>query len=164
MVLVYACHFGLGDDRRYRVWRTVTPAALPEDARRRRIDPGRKRAEAKAGRERAEEQARAAAAVCQALRHAGVRASVEAIRVQREPFVRNGERVESFAAATRFDKHRLWHVEITFSESLSGPLVIGDGRFLGLGVMAPAPTVSGVHAFVVESGLIKTPDPIELGD
>jgi CRISPR-associated protein Csb2 len=155
-------HYGVNDDRRHRLWRTVTPAALPEDTRRRRIDPARKRDEAKAGRERATERARAAAAVCQALRHAGVQATVEAVRVQREPFEGNGARVEAFADGTRFDKHRLWHVEIAFAAPLSGPLVIGNGRFLGLGVMAPLPTVPGSHTFVVESGLVKTPDPIEL--
>jgi CRISPR-associated protein Csb2 len=130
-------HYGLKEDKSYRVWRTVTPAALPEDARRRRIDPARKLDEAKNGRERAAEQARAAAAVCHALRHAGVRTRVEAVRVQREPFEGNGARVEPFADGTRFPKECLWHVEVTFAEAVSGPLIIGDGRFLGLGVLAP---------------------------
>ncbi len=132
-------HYGLADDRGHRVWRTVTPAALPEDARRRRIDPARIRDEPKAGLERANEQARAAAAVCQALRHAWVRTQVVAIRVQREPFEANGARVEAFAGGTRFPKERLWHVEITFEAPVSGPLTVGDGRFLGLGIMAPLP-------------------------
>lgn len=130
-------HYGLEEDKSYRVWRTLTPAALPEDARRRRIDPARKLDEAKTGCERAAEQARAAAAVCHALRHAGVRKRVEAVRVQREPFEGNGARVEPFADGARFPKERLWHVEVTFAEAVSGPLVIGDGRFLGLGVLAP---------------------------
>lgn len=155
-------HYGMDDDGRHRVWRTVTPAALPEGARRRRTDHVRRRDEAKAGRERATEQARAADVICQALRHAGVRAAVETIRVQREPFEGNGARVEAFANSTRFNKHRLWHVEIAFVAPLSGPLVIGDGRFLGLGVMAPLPTVPGSHTFMVESGHLKTPDPIDL--
>lgn len=73
----------------------------------------------------------------QALRHAGVRERVETIQVQREPFESNGERVEAFAPGTRFSHGRLWHVEIAFAEPVSGPLAIGDGRFLGLGVMAP---------------------------
>jgi CRISPR-associated protein Csb2 len=130
-------HYGVGDDAAHARWRTVTPAALPEDARRRRIDPARKSEEAKAGDERAAELARAAAAVCQALRHAGVRTRVETIRVQREPFDANGARVEVFADGTRFAKERLWHVEIGFDAPVSGPLVLGDGRFLGLGVLAP---------------------------
>jgi CRISPR-associated protein Csb2 len=105
------------------------------------------------------EQARAGAAVCQALRHAGVRTGVEAIRVQREPFDANGARVEAFAGGTRFAKERLWHVEVAFEAPVSGPLVIGDGRFLGLGVMAPLATTKGIHVLVIESGLIGAPDP-----
>ncbi|GAB4122352.1 MAG: hypothetical protein Kow001_20390 [Acidobacteriota bacterium] len=62
---------------------------------------------------------------------------METVRVQREPFEHNGARVEPFAEGTRFDKHRLWHVEIEFREPVIGPLVLGDGRFLGLGLMAP---------------------------
>jgi CRISPR-associated protein Csb2 len=62
---------------------------------------------------------------------------VEAIRAQREPFERKGERAEVFAVATRFRKEQLWHIEITFAELVHGPLVIGDGRYLGLGLMAP---------------------------
>lgn len=130
-------HYGVADPAGCRIWRTVTPAALPETARRRRIDPMRVAAEAKGGAERAAEQARAAAAVVQALRHAEVRTNPEVIRVQREPFEAKGQRVEAFAPGTRFAKERLWHVEITLKEPIAGPLVIGDGRFLGLGPMAP---------------------------
>jgi CRISPR-associated protein Csb2 len=131
-------HYGIGGDEAHRRWRTVTPAALPEQGARRRIDPKHRLDEVKGGRERAEECALAAGAVVQALRHAGVAAHVRAIRVQREPFESNGERVEMFADGTRFSKHRLWHVEIEFVDGILGPVVIGDGRFLGLGIMAPA--------------------------
>src|SRR5690606_22966248 len=88
-------HYGAAEGVQARTWRTVTPAALPKDAGRRRIDPSRVAAEAKAGKERAMEQGRAAAAVVQALRHAGVRARPEIVRVQREPFEARGERVEA---------------------------------------------------------------------
>jgi CRISPR-associated protein Csb2 len=155
-------HYGATDRVRSRIWRTVTPAALPERARRRRIDPARLAAEAKNGVERAAEHARAAGAVAQALRHAEVRDRAETIRVQREPFEARGERVEAFAPGTRFSKERLWHVEIAFNAPIAGPLVIGDGRFLGLGVMAPVQQVRGVHAFVVEDGLAATPQPTEV--
>jgi CRISPR-associated protein Csb2 len=57
--------------------------------------------------------------------------------VQREPFQSHGARAEVFAPATRFAKERLWHVAIKFAEPVQGPLVLGDGRFLGLGVLAP---------------------------
>jgi len=129
-------HYGIGK-RVFRVWRTVTPVALPEPARRRRIDPGRAAEEAKNGAERTAEQSRAAGAVVQALRLAETRTLAEVIRVQREPFEANGDRVEAFAPGTRFAKERLWHVQIKFSEPIKGPLLIGDGRFLGLGLFAP---------------------------
>jgi CRISPR-associated protein Csb2 len=152
-------HYGANDDRAYCLWRTVTPAVLPESARRRRIDPARKIEEAKAGRERRAEQERAAAAVGQALRHARIREGVKTIRVQREPFEANGQRIEDFQLGSRFEKHRLWHVEIEFSAPVQGPLTIGDGRFLGLGVMAQVTQAGGVYAFAVESGLVGSPDP-----
>jgi len=138
-------HYGIEEVRSpdsratYRVWRTVTPAVLPERAARRRIDPERirLRGEQKGSAERGKEERRAAAAVRDALRHAGVGVPVTLVLVQREAFEQRGERAERFARGTRFPKERLWHVEVTFARPLAGPLVIGDGRFLGLGVMAP---------------------------
>jgi CRISPR-associated protein Csb2 len=129
-------HYGADGTTSAR-WRTVTPAALPESAKRRRIEPTRRREEAKRGAERRSEQEQAAGAVVQALRHAEVQGRPTSIRVQREPFEANGERVEAFAPRTRFPKERLWHVEISFEEPISGPLVVGDGRYYGLGLMAP---------------------------
>jgi CRISPR-associated protein Csb2 len=129
-------HYGIGE-RGSRVWRTVTPVALPESASRRRIAPGRMPPDTKSGSERGAEQKRVASAVIQALQFAGIRAWADLIRVQREPFEANGDRVEAFAAGTRFPKERLWHVEITVTDPITGPIVIGDGRFLGLGLMAP---------------------------
>lgn len=153
-------HYGLDGDVSHGVWRTVTPAALPEDARRRRIDPARKIEEAKGGRERATEQARAAAAACQALRHAGVRTAVGSLRLQREPFDTHGARVEAFADGSRFTKERLWHIEITFESAVSGSLVIGDGRFLGLGVMAPVVKAWGIHVLQIDAGLQEHAEPM----
>jgi CRISPR-associated protein Csb2 len=155
-------HYGIGDEASARTWRTVTPAAIPDAAGRRRIDPARKLVEAKGGAERVQEQQRAAAAVIQALRHANVRTRVVWIRVQREPFEGSGERVEAFAAGTRFPKERLWHVEIRFAEPVSGPVVVGDGRFLGLGVMAPLREMHGIHVFAVEAGIAENPEASEI--
>jgi CRISPR-associated protein Csb2 len=67
-------HYGIVGEARARAWRTVTPAALPDGASRRRIDPARKLTESKGGAERGQERQRAAAAVIQALRHVDVRA------------------------------------------------------------------------------------------
>jgi CRISPR-associated protein Csb2 len=120
-----------------RLWRTVTPAALPPTAARRRIDPARMRAEAKGGAERAKEETNAVLAVIQALRHAGVTERPVTVRVQREPFEAKGTRAESFAPGTRFAKERLWHIEVAFTDAVRAPLILGDGRYLGLGLMAP---------------------------
>jgi len=130
-------HYGIEHAIAVRLWRTITPAALPRQAARRRIDPARRQAEAKGGAERAEEERKAVSAVIQALRHAGVSAHPLAVRVQREPFEAKGARAETFARGTRYVKERLWHVEIAFAEAVRGPLALGDGRYLGLGMMAP---------------------------
>jgi CRISPR-associated protein Csb2 len=73
-----------------------------------------------------------------ALRHAGYNLDVLDIVVQREPFQSHGARAEAFAPGTRFTKERLWHVSLKFANPVQGPLVLGDGRFLGLGVFAPS--------------------------
>lgn len=154
--------YGVG--KRARIWRSVTPVALAE-AERRRIDPHRVKTddkEKKPGHEKRAEHFRASFAVAQALRHANVAAKVSSLRFQREPLDLRGVRVESFAEGTRFSKHCLWHVEIEFESLVSGPLVIGDGRFLGLGVMRPVAAAAGVYAFVIESGLQPNPDPQRL--
>ena len=120
-------------------------------------------AEAKCGLERVVEISGARAAVVQALRHAGVSAPAESIRLQREPFDGAGSRVEPFAEGTRFEKERLWHVEIAFGTQVEGPLVLGDGRFLGLGLMAPAKDlVPGVHALAIIDGLAGQPEPLDV--
>jgi CRISPR-associated protein Csb2 len=128
-------HYGIGSAA--TDWQTITPAALPEFAKRRRIEPSRRMAEAKGANERAHEQHFARLAVLTALRHAGVNVGVQDIIVQREPFQSRGERAEAFAPGSRFCKERLWHVALKFAEPIRGPLVLGDGRFLGLGIFAP---------------------------
>ena len=122
-------HYGVSEGKQtaFRVWRTITPAALPAMRAGRRI----------AGAKRVAGQAKVARAVAQALRHAGVTAPIESIRVQREPFDHNSARAEDFAMPVRFVARGLHHVEIAFAKAVCGPLVIGNGRFLGLGLMAP---------------------------
>jgi len=125
------------------LFRSLTAVALP-NAHRRRIDSkGRKQAN-----ERLEEEAHVAGAVVQSLRHAGVRVRPLDIKVQREPFQRRGAPADSFAASSRFSEHALWHVEFRFPEAVTGPLVIGDGRFCGLGLMVPVRNISRDSAFV----------------
>lgn len=122
-------HYGLGDgsDDGFRLWRSVTPVALPTSRTSGRIPAS----------QRIDDQQRAAFEVAQALRHAEVTAPVKTVRVQREPFDARGERVELFNVPDRFLNPGLRHVEIGFAKPVRGPLVIGNGRYLGLGLMAP---------------------------
>ena len=123
-------------------FRSLTPVALPR-ASRRRIS----RVDTKPPAERTREDQRAAFGVFQALRHAEIRVRPSSVRVQKEPFSRRGSRAENFAEGTRFSKHALWHVELEFLETVAGPLIIGDGRFCGLGLMEPVDRHADVLAF-----------------
>jgi len=134
-----------------RTWRSVTPIALGA-ASRRRIEPERQREEAKPAAEREAEERKARHAVAQSLRHAGIEVALVRAHVQREPFDAHGTRAERFAEGTRFAKEALWHVEVELERKIRGPLVLGDGRFLGLGVMAPK-VEPGAFALDVEGGL-----------
>lgn len=146
-------------EQRARRWRSVTPLALPA-ARRRRIDPARHAEQAKGGVERAAEEACAVAAARHALRHADIAVPAAKVLVQREPFQRHGARAERFAPGTRFSKHALWHAALTFAQPVSGPLLLGDGRFVGLGLMQPDDEqVRGVVAFAIAGGLADDAEP-----
>jgi CRISPR-associated protein Csb2 len=137
-----------GKDQQSFLWRTVTPVVLPE-ATRRRIDPGRKQAEAKSGKEKYLEQIRSASAVYQALRHAGVNTEIISIKTQKEPFDLRGTRVEPFAEGTRFSKHSLWHIDLELKSPVHGPMVIGNGRFMGLGLMKAVPAPKSIEAMLL---------------
>lgn len=152
-------HYGIGTDDGQRLWRSVTPVVVPESAARRRIDPARGGQEAKGATERLKEELRASREVLQALRHAGVSTPLAAVRVQREPCSGRGARAEVFAAGTRFAKERLWHVEIDFATPLAGSLVIGDGRYLGLGLMAPVRRTEGVWSFLIQEESCRHIEP-----
>lgn len=155
-------YYGVAEKCTARLWRSVTPVALSEDAKRRRIDPDKLHGEAKGGKERAGEQQYACHAVMQALRHAGRHEEVAGLRVQREPFYAKGERADTFASGTRFSMHQLWHVEIEFAEAVDGPLVLGNGRYGGLGLMVPVQRVEGVLAFHIADGLAADVEPLHL--
>ena len=125
-----------------RLFHSITPLALP-DAPRRRLAT----TETKPGEDRISEERRASHALLQALRHAGIRLTPTDIRVQREPFQRRGAPAHAFAEGTRFSKHSLWHVEIGFPEPVGGPLVVGNGRYTGLGLLEPIESVESVLLF-----------------
>jgi CRISPR-associated protein Csb2 len=122
-------HYGVENGKEARIWRTVTPVALPIDKQCGKIH----------GTERAFREGALAYAARQALRHAGLDAKTEILRVQREPFDSKGACADEFAHGKRFPATRLYHLEIAFREPVSGPIVIGNGRYLGLGLMHPLP-------------------------
>ena len=145
-------------ERTGQLWQSVTPLALPQ-ARRRRIKQTGQIDEAKGSAERMAEEMQAAVAIRGALRHAGIKASIAEVQAQREPFYRRGVRSELFAAGTRFPKETLWHVKVLFSSPIQGPVLLGDGRYLGLGLMQPADSVPHVIAFAIDKGLANGADP-----
>lgn len=155
-------HYGVAEESAARLWRSVTPLALQENAELRRINPANSHERVKGGKERTDELQRVCYAVLQALRHAGWREKVVGMRAQREPFTARGERAEAFAGGTRFSKHQLWHVEIEFAEAVSGPLMLGNGRYSGLGLMAPVQQAEGVLAFSIVDGLAAEAEPFHL--
>jgi CRISPR-associated protein Csb2 len=136
-------HYGLNGG--FSVWRTVTPAVLtyrpPKDGK---ID-GKIGANA-----RSATAAAAAQAVRQALRHAATPGAAAAqITVRREPWSPKGETADRFRLPDRFAGRGVWHVEIILPRPVAGPLIIGDGRFVGLGLAAPerAPSPADRAAF-----------------
>jgi CRISPR-associated protein Csb2 len=140
--------YGIGHASRR--WQTVTPVALPDSRRKGRISGG----------ERVVADQVAASAVTMALRHAGFDWRDVSVHVQNEPFRRTGIRADAFHA-DRF-AGKLRHVEIVFPEPVSGPLVIGDGRYVGFGLMTPqrdALLEIAVFAVLPEAGISVADGP-----
>lgn len=121
-------HYGVGGNGvGFRIWQTVTPMVLPLKRPKGRVSAA----------ERADHESRVAGTVLNSLRHAGVRTPVEAIHLQREPFQKKGMRVDGYEASERFESRLRYHVELIFAEPYRGALLLGDGRFMGLGLFAP---------------------------
>lgn len=118
--------------RKSRWWASVTPVALPThpgDLRR-----GSSNARAKAW-------ARAEEAVAKCCEHVGL-PHPQSVRVSFSPFVVGTRRSSDFpmfkqGRGKQVTARRLLHVAVEFPELVSGPLVLGSGRFLGLGLMRP---------------------------
>ena len=140
-----------------RHWRSVTPLVLGRAARRRDTERPGVQPGGTAG--RAGEEARAAHAVRQALRHAAIRVPPTSVSVQREPFDGRGTRAADFAAGTRFPGESLWHAAVSFAAPVAGPLLLGDGRYTGLGLMRTVDRMPGVLAMAIEAGLVDGADP-----
>ncbi len=66
-----------------------------------------------------------------------------------EPFHRAGTRADRFAAG-RFTADRLTHAELVFPAPVEGPLVLGDGRFLGLGLFVPLRDAPAIQVLTLD--------------
>ena len=147
-----------GVEHHARGWHSVTPLALPTASR--HSKGSARPAAARDGADRVGKEARVASAVRLALHHARIVTPPAVVSVQREPFDMQGDRAESFAAGTRFSPDAMWHARIQFTEPVGGPLLLGDGRYLGLGLMRPDEAVPGVLAFRIVEGLAEAADPL----
>jgi CRISPR-associated protein Csb2 len=109
-------------------WVTATPLALPNH-------PGDLVAGTSSARRRA--WARAGDAVVRACGHVGLPEPVD-VEVSLAPILQGSERARRFPAFKQGGNARaLVHAAVTFDDPVAGPLVLGSGRFLGLGLMRP---------------------------
>ena len=121
--------------RRSRRWVSATPIALPRH-------PGRLRGGS--GAARAKAWALAESAVATACTHVGLPVPL-AVQVSLSPFIagaRAATRFPTFSQSGRDGRllrRQLVHTSLTFDAAVDGPMMIGTGRFLGLGLMRPAP-------------------------
>ena len=117
-------------------WVSATPVALPRH-------PGRLSGGPAGARSKA--WALAESAVATACHHVGL-PQPTSIEVSLSPFLvgaRGASRYPTFSQSGRDGKpvrRQLIHAAVTFERSTLGPLMLGSGRFLGLGLMRPAPS------------------------
>lgn len=146
-------HYGFG--RPCRTWRTVTPIALP-------LPASERRKSVRTGDERCRRGDEGVRALGRSLRHAGVDAALVEAEIRQEPFWDGGLAAREFATGTRFDPKSLWHAEFTLSRAVEGPLVLGNGRFLGLGLCAPLVRFRRAFSFRVVEGWSRGADPLRI--
>lgn len=119
--------------RASRRWATATPIALP-------THPGPLAKGTAASRSKAWD--RAEQAVRRACENVGLPEPV-GVEVSLQPFVRGASPAADFPAFRQRGRdgtpvaRRLIHAAVTFPDLVQGPLVLGAGRFLGLGLMRP---------------------------
>ena len=142
-----------------KYWQSITPLALPSISREARSKLDSNANKSKNGTYRMNMERQAKASVYNALRHAGIHKNISHIQVQREPFDRNGSHAKMFASNLRFPENSLWHAGIHFTDSIAGPIVLGNGRFLGLGIMRPIDLMHNVLAFSITEGLTDGATP-----
>lgn len=121
--------------RASRRWVSATPIALPRH-------PGQLGGGSAAARARA--WASAESSVVLACDHVGLPEPVS-VEVSQSPLIKGARPTRRFPAfsqngrAGRPVRRQLLHASVTFEHPVAGPLVLGSGRFLGLGLMRPAP-------------------------
>lgn len=132
-------HYGY-DNGSSRRWRTVTPMVLGEQYGLHGPIPEK-----------------LDTAIADALRHEGVGVRPVNVFAQKAPFEKNGERAEAFAVKDdhRFSKEKLWYVEVTLDRAIQGPLLLGNGRYFGLGLLAPVREKEGLLCYQVTHGLAE---------
>jgi CRISPR-associated protein Csb2 len=99
-------------------WGTVTPIVLPGHLN---------------GRGLARRQTKL---VLKSLAHAGIVTPVTEIRLQPDPIFPGAERAGHYRVPEYLSRFTRTHAIITFSEPIVGPIVIGAGRYVGLGLLA----------------------------
>ncbi len=121
-----------------KTWISATPIALP-------THPGQLREGTPHALDRAWRKAEeAVAASCI---HVGLPEPVD-VSVSLTPFLRGSVAADSFPAFIQNGRggrpvaRRLVHAAVRFTEPVEGPLVLGAGRFLGLGLMVPVSDTS----------------------
>ena len=121
--------------RASRRWVSATPIALPRH-------PGRLGGGSAALRAKAWASAESSLAL--ACEHVGLPRPLS-VEVSPSPFLRGARPASRFPAFSqnagtgRPLRRQLLHASLRFEEPVSGPLMLGAGRFLGLGLMRPAP-------------------------
>lgn len=119
--------------RHSKAWVSVTPIALPRH-------PGRLTGGTQTARSAAWRAARASVAV--ACLHSGL-PTPETVSVSLAPLLAGARPVRDFplfaqtAGSGRPIRRQLLHASVQFRTEVSGPLILGTGRFLGLGLMRP---------------------------
>ncbi|MCP5115414.1 MAG: type I-U CRISPR-associated protein Cas5/Cas6, partial [bacterium] len=100
-----------------RAWSTVTPVVLPG------LDDGK--------------HPKAEKLFFAALRHAGFPLNAIAeLTLRKAPFWPGAQHPRSYFAPKYLAGLAKWHAHLVFREPVRGPIAIGAGRHVGLGVMA----------------------------